>query len=47
MKCKPCDLETRSIDENNDECECGITYCANCDAEYSKEGELLSGGVEE
>lgn len=47
MKCKSCDLEARSIHIDEDECGCGITYCGNCDAEYSKEGQLLSGGIEE
>ena len=33
------------MDTEDHECKCGQTYCGECDAEYSKEGEKLSGGV--
>ena len=32
------------MDTEDHDCKCGAMYCGNCDAEYSKEGELLSGG---
>jgi hypothetical protein len=33
------------MDTDNHECNCGAVYCGNCDAEFSKEGELLAYGV--
>lgn len=43
-KCNNCDTITYSVDIDNDECDCGVTVCYECDAEYSKDGELLSYG---
>ena len=41
-KCKNCDSsEIYPMDTDDHECKCGAVYCGNCDAEYSKEGELL------
>ena len=43
-QCK-CGGELFPMDTDDHECDCGAVYCGACDAEYSKEGELLSGGV--
>jgi len=46
VKCKECESEELyPMDTDDHECDCGAMYCGNCDAEYSKEGELLSGGL--
>jgi hypothetical protein len=42
-KCE-CGGELFPIDTEDHDCDCGQTYCGECDAEYSKEGEKLSGG---
>ena len=44
-KCSQCDSEEiYSMDTDDHECKCGAVYCGNCDAEFSKEGELLAYG---
>ena len=44
-KCKNCESdEIYQMDTDDHECKCGAVYCGNCDAEYSKEGELLAFG---
>jgi hypothetical protein len=45
-KCK-CGGELFPMDTEDHDCTCGQSYCGECDAEYSKEGEKLSGGEEE
>ena len=44
MKCKECEGELYPLDTEDHECQCGAVYCGNCDAEFSKEGELLALG---
>ena len=44
-KCE-CGGELFPMDTDDHDCKCGQTYCGECDAEYSKEGEKLSGGRE-
>jgi hypothetical protein len=39
-----CGGELFPMDTEDHDCDCGQTYCGECDAEYSKEGEKLSGG---
>jgi hypothetical protein len=43
-KCKECEGELYPLDTEDHECKCGAMYCGNCNAEFSKEGELLSYG---
>jgi hypothetical protein len=45
-KCE-CGGELFPMDTEDHDCNCGQTYCGECDAEYSKEGEKLSGGLSE
>jgi hypothetical protein len=43
--CKECESEELySMDTDDHDCKCGAVYCGNCDAEFSKEGELLAYG---
>jgi hypothetical protein len=44
-KCE-CGGQLFPMDTDDHDCNCGQTYCGECDAEYSKEGEKLSGGRE-
>lgn len=45
-KCTQCESDRIFlIDAENEECSCGAVYCADCEAEYSKEGELLAFGL--
>ena len=44
MKECECGGELFPMDTEDHDCKCGQTYCGECDAEYSKEGEKLSGG---
>jgi len=45
MKCKECGSEELyPMDTEDHECKCGAMYCGNCEAEISKEGELLAYG---
>jgi hypothetical protein len=41
-----CGGELFPMDTEDHDCNCGQTYCGECDAEYSKKGEKLSGGGE-
>jgi hypothetical protein len=44
-KCSQCESEQiYPVDTEDHECKCGAVYCGNCDAEFSKEGELLTYG---
>ena len=44
-KCSQCESDQiYPMDTDDHECKCGAVYCGNCDAEYSKEGELLAYG---
>ncbi len=44
-KCSECGSEELfELDTDDHECDCGAKYCGNCDAEFSKEGELLAFG---
>ena len=44
-KCTQCESESLySMDTDDHECKCGAVYCGECDAEFSKEGELLAYG---
>ena len=44
-KCSECESEELyPMDTEDHECDCGAIYCGNCDAEFSKEGELLAYG---
>jgi hypothetical protein len=44
-KCTQCDSErVFPMDTEDHECKCGAVYCGECDAEFSKEGELLAYG---
>jgi hypothetical protein len=43
-KCKECEGELYPLDTEDYDCRCGAVYCGNCDAEFSKEGELLALG---
>ena len=43
-KCKECEGELYPLDTEDHECKGGAMYCGNCNAEFSKEGELLSYG---
>jgi hypothetical protein len=46
MKCSQCKSEQLyPMDTEDHECECGAMYCGECNAEFSKEGELLSFGI--
>lgn len=45
-KCTQCESDRIFLlDAENEECDCGAVYCADCEAEYSKEGELLAFGL--
>jgi hypothetical protein len=45
-KCTQCESDRIFLlDAENEECYCGAVYCADCEAEYSKEGELLAFGL--
>ena len=44
-KCSQCESEQLyPMDTEDHECKCGAMYCGECDAEFSKEGELLAYG---
>jgi hypothetical protein len=44
-KCSQCESEQLyPMDTEDHECKCGAMYCGECDAELSKEGELLAYG---
>ena len=44
MKQCECGGELFPMDTDDHECDCGAVYCGECDAEFSKEGELLAYG---
>ena len=45
-KCSQCESEQLyPMDTEDHECKCGAMYCGECDAEFSKEGELLAYGT--
>jgi len=45
-KCSQCESDRIFLmDAENEECDCGAVYCADCEAEYSKEGEVLAFGL--
>ena len=44
-KCSQCESDQiYPMDTDDHECKCGAVYCGECDAEFSKEGELLAYG---
>jgi len=45
IKCSQCESnQIYPMDTDDHECKCGAVYCGECDAEFSKEGELLAYG---
>jgi hypothetical protein len=43
MKCKNCGSENLyPLDTEDHECDCGAMYCGECNAEMSREGQLLA-----
>jgi len=43
MKCKNCGSESLyPLDTDDHECDCGAMYCGECNAEMSREGQLLA-----
>ena len=45
IRCSQCESnQIYPMDTDDHECKCGAVYCGECDAEFSKEGELLAYG---